>query len=112
MPKRTPVDPAPVPPADTIDPTVEVSTITPRPSGSDLTTGTTPGATESARLPAFVEPLHLADEPRIEQYELAAPDGTIVEVTKNIDTGQMDHRWTTRRAWPLPVDVQTTSDRS
>jgi len=50
---------------------------------------------------AGVPPLRLIGEPRIERYELAAPDGTVVEVTHNIDTGEASYLWTDRRGTPL-----------
>ncbi len=73
----------------------------------DLRSGWTKGATVLPERQA-VPPLQLAGEPHIAHYETVAPDGTIVEVIHNIDTGHTDYTWTTRRAHPLPAGDETT----
>ena len=84
-------------PGDTDDPAVRVSTTSP--DDSDLRSGVKPAAVVVD--PSAVPPLRLIGEPRIERYELAAPDGTVVEVTHNIDTGEASYLWTDRRGTPL-----------
>jgi len=34
-------------------------------------------------------------------YETTAPNGTVVEVTHNLDTGEASYHWTDRRGTPL-----------
>ncbi len=84
-------------PADTDDPAVRVSTTSP--DNSDLRSGTKPAAVVVD--PLAVPPLRLIGEPRIETYEQIAPDGTVVEVTHNLDTGEASYHWTDRRGTPL-----------
>lgn len=73
-------------PADTTDPTERASTVTPQPSQEALQVGTVNA----------VLPVAKADKPdaapesdhRIETYPATKPDGTVVTVTHNIDTGE------------------------
>jgi hypothetical protein len=85
-------------PADTTDATVRVSSTPPAPSDTDLRTGRVQAATAVGhhRDPAAPAPLRLATEPRTETYEVEAPGGTIVKITRNIDTGQHSIEWTDR----------------
>jgi hypothetical protein len=46
--------------------------------------------------PTPAPPLVLADEPRFEEYELMAPGGVVVEVRRNLDTGEQWLSWTNR----------------
>lgn len=41
-------------------------------------------------------PLPLADEPRMETYELMSPAGRVVVCTRNMDDGSESYEWTTR----------------
>jgi hypothetical protein len=52
--------------------------------------------------PAPAAPLRLKSEPRIETYEATKPNGEIVFVTHNLDTGRSSYEPTVRRAFPLP----------
>jgi hypothetical protein len=51
-----------------------------------------------------VAPLRLKTDPRIEAYEATRPDGEIVTVTHNLDTGATSYEPTGRRAFPFPTD--------
>lgn len=73
-------------PADTTDPNETAHTVTPRPDEEALKVGTV-----NAVLPG--EPASEASAPakkdqRIEKYPATRPDGTVVTVTHNIDTGE------------------------
>lgn len=52
--------------------------------------------------PTTSGPLPLADENRVERYEIVAPDGRVVEVTHDLDSGELEYVWTTRTARPSP----------
>ena len=80
-------------PADTSDPSVRVSSTAPTPSETDLRRGTAIAATAIVPPPP---PLALVGEPRIERYELVAPGGTVVEVTRDLDSDQLAYNWTDR----------------
>lgn len=95
-PAHDPVYPSPgvTGPADTDDPDVRVSSVPAAPSATDLRSGTT--AAVAVVLP-LAPPLQLVSDPRIETYEIVAPGGTVVEVTRNIDTGAaLGYVWTDR----------------
>ncbi|MGD9525636.1 hypothetical protein [Pseudonocardia sp.] len=111
----TPEYPAPglVGPGDTADPATRVASARPDPADNDLRTGRTVAATAvperptpDAPAPAPEGPLRLAGEPRIEQYEAEAPDGTILIVTRNIDDGTSTVEWTDRK---VPVYIKTSN---
>jgi hypothetical protein len=93
-------------PADTDDPTVRVTSARPTPTDTDLQTGRTSAATAIGhhREPAAAAALRLADEPRVESFEVVAPGGSIVVVTRNIDTGAHSVEWTERSVF-VPADA-------
>ncbi len=82
-------------PADTSDPNVRVSSTAAAPSETDLRRGTAIAATAIVPPPP-PPPLALVGEPRIESYELLAPGGTVVEVTRDLDSDQLAYHWTAR----------------
>ena len=88
-------------PADTLDPSVRVSTARSVPTDADLQAGTVAG---TVAMPAatVLPTLQLVGD-RIERYELVAPDGVICEIVRNMDTGEHKTTRTKRRAWPLPT---------
>ena len=75
-------------PADTNDPNVRVSTVMPpKPAtAAELKTGTRPGAVE-------VDPIAAAERAggRVDEYDLTAPDGQVVHVRKDLDSGRVDY---------------------
>lgn len=75
-------------PFDTTDPTETGSTITaPVPDEAALKEGTVNAIQPTGKIPAGAEPPAKGDQ-RIEKYEATKPDGTVVTVTHNIDTGE------------------------
>ncbi|WP_066038662.1 hypothetical protein [Herbiconiux solani] len=72
-------------PADTTDPTEIASTVIPQPSQEALKQGTVNG----------VLPVKQAEKPkrdtkkdRFEEYDATKPDGTVVRIRRNIETGE------------------------
>ena len=90
-------------PADTADADTLVTSITPRPSAAERRSGAATATAEMKSPHLNIVPLKLASEHRIDRYEKVAPDGTVIEVARNLDTGAAEYNWTDRRAWPLPV---------
>jgi hypothetical protein len=84
-------------PADTDTPDEHVTSARVAPDTDDLRGGraipaTIPVEPRPTQAPALV----LADEPRIDQFEVLAPGNVVVEVTHNIDTGERSYVWTER----------------
>lgn len=73
-------------PADTTDPAETAHSVTPRPGPEAIKEGTVNAVVPGERVEA-VEPVAKKDQ-RIEKYEATRPDGTVVTVTHNIDTGE------------------------
>lgn len=71
-------------PADTTDPTERASTVTPRPSEEALKVGT---VNSVLPLPKVEEPARDGED-RTEEYDVVAPDGEVVRVVRNIETGE------------------------
>lgn len=73
-------------PADTTDPNERASSITPQPGDEAIAAGTVnavqPVPADKPK-PAVAE-----KDQRIEKYPATRPDGTVVTVTHNIDTGE------------------------
>lgn len=75
-------------PADTTDPTEVASTVTPNPSAQAIAEGTVNGAIkvdQPARAKSTKAPKH-----RFEEYDATKPDGSVVRVRRNIDTGESE----------------------
>ncbi len=70
-------------PADTTDPTERATTVIPNPGPEALAVGT---VNSVKPLPKVEEPAAVKD-PRIEKYEAVKPDGSVVTVERNIETG-------------------------
>ena len=73
-------------PADTVDPTEIASTVTPVPGPEAFAAGTVNGVVKTGEIPeaAVVD----EKEHRIEEYDATKPDGSVVRVRHNIDTGE------------------------
>jgi hypothetical protein len=71
-------------PADTTDPTEMASTVTPSPSAQAIAEGTVNGAIKvgTTSAPSVDESEH-----RFEEYDATKPDGEVVRVRRNIETG-------------------------
>lgn len=73
-------------PFDTTDPTERASTVLPNPSDEALRVGTVNGV---RKLPsASAEAAKDAGEQRVERYEARKPNGDLVTVEHNLDTGE------------------------
>lgn len=73
-------------PADTTDPTENVSTVEPDKAAAAAAGHLTVNAAVPIDLPSPEEPA-IEGKGRVEKYEAVRPDGTTVTVTRNIDTG-------------------------
>ena len=71
-------------PADTTDPNERASTVTPNPGPEALKVGTVNAVKP---LPP-IEEVEPAGEARTEEYDVIAPDGEVVRVVRNIETGE------------------------
>lgn len=73
-------------PADTVDPTEIASTVTPVPGPEAFAAGTVNGVVKVGEIPEAL----VTDEKdhRIEEYDATKPDGSVVRVRHNIDTGE------------------------
>ncbi|MWV50068.1 hypothetical protein GRS96_12390 [Rathayibacter sp. VKM Ac-2803] len=71
-------------PADTTDPTEEASSITPAPGPEAVAVGTVNAVQP---IPAPEKPAEPKGKARIEKYEQTGPDGKLVKLERNIDTG-------------------------
>lgn len=70
-------------PADTVDPTEEASTVIPQPSADALKEGTV-----NAVLPVTRDKKAASKaKDRIEEYDAVKPDGSVVRIKRNIETG-------------------------
>jgi len=75
-------------PADTTDPAEIATTVTPNPSAQAIAEGTVNGAVkvdQPARAKSTKAPKH-----RFEEYDATKPDGSVVRVRRNIDTGESE----------------------
>lgn len=72
-------------PADTTDPTESAVSVTPRPSTEAVKVGTV-NAVKPAPKAALVKTAQT--EERVEKYDAVRPDGSVVTVTHNLDTGK------------------------
>ncbi|WP_295821562.1 hypothetical protein [uncultured Microbacterium sp.] len=72
-------------PADTTDPTEIATTVTPNPSAQAIAEGTVNGAIKVDK-PAAAK--STKTKHRFEEYNATKPDGTVVRVRRNIDTGE------------------------
>lgn len=73
-------------PADTTDPNERASSITPQPGPEAIKVGTVNAVQP---VPADAEPESVPEkDQRVEKYKATKPDGTVVTVTHNIDTGE------------------------
>lgn len=71
-------------PADTTDPTERATSVTPAPSDQALKEGTVNAV---RKLPATTAERD-ASKDRWEEYDATRPDGTVVRVRHNLDTGE------------------------
>ena len=71
-------------PADTTDPSERASTVTPNPGPEALKVGTVNAVKP---LPP-IEETGPEGEARTEEYDVVAPDGEVVRVVRNIETGE------------------------
>lgn len=71
-------------PADTTDPTERASTVIPNPGPEALAVGTVNAVKPLPKVKAKAA----AKDPRTESYEAVAPDGSVVKVERNIETGE------------------------
>lgn len=69
-------------PADTTDPTERATSVTPQPGKEALAVGTV-----NAVQPLPKEEETAKNDPRVERYEAVKPDGTIVTVEHDLNTG-------------------------
>jgi hypothetical protein len=83
-------------PADTDSPDEHVTSGRTTPTENHLRGGQAIPATVPVAPRPVAGPLQLAGEPRLETYELLAPGNVVVEVTRNIDTGEQSLVWTDR----------------
>jgi len=71
-------------PADTTDHTERASTVTPNPGPEALKVGTVNAVKPLPK----VEETAVSGEARTEEYDVVAPDGEVVRVVRNIETGE------------------------
>lgn len=71
-------------PADTTDPTERASTVTPQPGPEALKVGTVNAVKPLPKVEATARD----GEDRTEEYDVTAPDGAVVRVVRNIETGE------------------------
>ena len=76
-------------PADTKDPAERAVSVAPQPSDDTLLAGTVnaPGPSDWQKINPEEAP---ADSQRVEEYPVARPDGTVVTVRHNLDTGKTE----------------------
>jgi hypothetical protein len=72
-------------PADTTDPSERASTVIPNPGPEALKVGTVNAVKP---LPKVEEAAAPEGEARTEEYDVTAPDGEVVRVVRNIETGE------------------------
>jgi hypothetical protein len=72
-------------PADTTDPTEQSSTVTPTPSQEAIAAGTVNGA---IKIETPAKPKRDTKKDRHEEYDATRPDGTVVRIRRNIETGE------------------------
>jgi len=72
-------------PADTTDPTERASTVIPNPGPEALKVGTVNAVKP---LPKVEVAAAAEGEARTEEYDVVAPDGEVVRVVRNIETGE------------------------
>ena len=73
-------------PADTTDPTERAHSVTPRPGAEAIKVGTVNAVLPG---PKVEEPgVAASDKHRFETYKATEPDGTVVTVKHNLDTGE------------------------
>lgn len=89
---------------DTTDPLERASTVTPQPSAATVASGvgTVNGQLPLPPLPAAVK----VTDPRLEEYDAVRPDGKVVRVQHNLETGE------TRIAPTPTTDTASTSTQS
>jgi hypothetical protein len=73
-------------PADTTDPTEIAVSVSPQPGPEALAVGTVNAVVKVERNPGVPEVSE--KDQRIEEYDATKPDGTVVRVRRNIDTGE------------------------
>jgi hypothetical protein len=73
-------------PADTTDPTEIASTVIPQPGPEAFAVGTVNAVVKTGEIPEVAQ----VDEKdhRVEEYDATKPDGSVVRVRHNIDTGE------------------------
>lgn len=72
-------------PADTTDPDEIATSVTPDPGEEAVKVGTV-NAVKKAGTRAKPKPK--VDKTRVEKYEATKPDGTVVSIERNLDTGE------------------------
>lgn len=72
-------------PADTTDPTETAHSVTPQPGAEAIKVGTVNAVQPGTKVEA---PKSDATKHRVEKYKATKPDGTVVTVEHNIDTGE------------------------
>lgn len=72
-------------PADTLDPNERAQSATPNPGPEALAAGTV-NAVVPAQLP--IKPPRDTSKDRFEEYPATAPDGSVVRVRRNLETGE------------------------
>jgi len=70
-------------PADTTDPTETASSVMPSPDATALAVGTVNAVVPTTKAPAKASKA----KARTEKYEATKPDGTVVKVERDLDTG-------------------------
>lgn len=73
-------------PADTTDPTEVAHSVTPQPGPEALATGTVNAVTKGTRPSSKKK----TTKDRVEEYEQVAPNGDVVKIKRNIDTGETE----------------------
>lgn len=73
-------------PADTTDPTEQAVSVTPQPGEEAVKVGTVNAVKPAAKPEVKTD----SSKHRIETYEATKPDGTVVKVKHNIDTGETE----------------------
>lgn len=74
-------------PADTTDPSERVSSVPVRPDSEAVKVGTVNAVLVNDNLPAPDGPV-TGEKARVETYKARKPDGTVVTVTHNLETGE------------------------
>jgi hypothetical protein len=75
-------------PADTTDPSERAVSVPPAPGAEAIAVGTVNAVVPAPTVPAAASKKADKPKPRIEKFEATRPDGSVVVVTRNIETGE------------------------